>query len=89
MKYAFFSNPEDGTKFLACPHCGRILEVDIDDALPVHSPEMRIHISDTGKTESPDPVDGLCQGSWNVTGVFIQIWIGESPWKKRPNNDAD
>jgi hypothetical protein len=89
MSYAFFSNPEDGTKALACPHCGRILEVDIDDILPVHSRKTHIHIDvDRGRIETPNPTDDLCEGSWNVTGASIkfEIWRG-GPFKKA-NNDT-
>ena len=74
----------DGTKSMACPNCGRILEVDLDDILPVHSKGIRITLHD-GQPLQQETVNDLCDGSWNVKGVLMTITFlpGGSLLKKK------
>lgn len=63
------SSPETGRMWQYCPHCNRLLEVDIDDYLPVHSRRSVIVI---GGTTEPEDTTDLCEGSWNTKGAMAQ-----------------
>jgi len=62
----YFSN-QNGEIALMCPKCGRWFTVDIDDYLPVHSRFLQVNIP--GVPTQPEPVDNLCDGSYNTKGV--------------------
>lgn len=63
----------NGRKIMACPHCKRMLDVDIDEILPVHSKKNTIHV--VGVLSKPEDLDSLCDGSWNTKGELIQFEI--------------
>lgn len=65
----------DGRKWLQCPYCHQILEVDIDDILPVHGRSAVIVSVDPMRIESRGEP---CDGSWNVKGEPLKVEIAPS-----------